>query len=445
MIRKSSVIYCTLMLCCAALVAGAQETKNVAANTDDEVLRVNTRVVFLDALVKDKRTKSAVTDLRPEDFEVLADGRRRDVSYFAREGDRGRRPLALTLVFDLQRHGAGRYLRRTEILEAMAAELSQLRPEDEVAVVVLNAGGVDGKREWLSRFTRSRAQLATALSIVPTLVAAGAAGGDADGISQVTLTAENPEQMKTQLEDVGQTPAGAKGEADEVEEIVDKDGNKITRILKPDGTVVVQRVNKDGSTTADVTGASDLPGVTRDLARLVAKERPNSQAAVVLVTDGIVPIFYAERDYVESKMLRSNVIFSALVTDMKTGFKFLMPIARPLGNLVGLSIAGSAQHLAKRTGGEAVKVRRASDYAAGLRKIIGNLNARYALGFTLAEDETDDGRLHPLEVKVRARDAKGKARKLEVKARGGYFLPKGKNEGGKMKDAAEATKGASVN
>ena len=107
---------------------------------------------------------------------------------------------------------------------------------------------------------------------------------------------------------------------------------------------------------------------------------------------------------------------------MKTGFKFAMPILRPLGNLAGISISGSAQYLAKATGGESIRVRRPADYANGLSKIVGNLNSRYSLGFTLAETETDDGQMHPLEVRVRARDAKGKERKLEVKARRGYYM-----------------------
>jgi hypothetical protein len=43
--------------------------------------------------------------------------------------------------------------------------------------------------------------------------------------------------------------------------------------------------------------------------------------------------------------------------------------------------------LAQQSGGEAVKVSRTKDYAAGLSKIIGNLTARYSLGFTLAETD----------------------------------------------------------
>ncbi|CAN5455595.1 hypothetical protein BH18ACI2_BH18ACI2_11550 [soil metagenome] len=423
--NRIAFLACALLFLIGPFIVRAQETKTLEAN-GDEVLHVNTRVVFLDTLVREKRTGVAVSDLKLENFEVRADGRRREVSYFAREGDKGRRPLALTLIFDLRQDGAGRFMRRADILAAMAAELSKLPPADEVAVVVVNARGTGEDHKWLTRFTRERAQTTIALAAIPALVPEKNENdsGDSGHASRATLKADDAEQMETQLEDIDKAHRGEAGEGDETEEIVDKKGNRVTRVVKPDGTVLIRRVNKDGSTTVDLSGASDLPRLTREITRLTAQERPHSQAAVVYITDGIVPIFYAERDYVETKMLRSNVIFNALVTDMKTVFKFLLPVVKPLGNWVGLSIAGSAQHLAKRTGGESLKVRRPTDYASGLRQVIGNLNARYSLGFTLAETETDDGQQqHTLEVKVRARDAKGKDRKLEVKARGGYYLP----------------------
>jgi hypothetical protein len=79
-------------------------------------------------------------------------------------------------------------------------------------------------------------------------------------------------------------------------------------------------------------------------------------------------------------------------------------------------------------------VKRTKDYAAGLSKIIGNLTARYSLGFSLEETEKDDGHLHNLEVRVKAADAKGKLRKLEVSSRRGYYM----SETGE-KEAKDAT------
>jgi VWFA-related protein len=477
-----------LLLACggASLAVVAQEP------SPDEVVKVRTRVVFLDALVTDKKTKTFANGLAPENFEVLADGKPRPVSYFTREGDKNRRPLALALVFDLERLGAGRYMRRTEILEAMAAELSKLPAEDEVAVIVLDPNGVEDRREWLTPFTRNRAQTASAMAIVPTLVGEGAGGDGGDNDDEgapATQTGEGDEGAAKEIEQavteeqkekekrekerrekeksekgtsitIGtggvKVESGSEqdkivdehGEGVEVDYIKDKKGNTVKRIAKPDGALIIERMNKDGTITGEYQSPFDLSAAALEITKRVAQERPNSQPALVYITDGIAPVFYTQRDYVESKLLKSNVIFSALVTDMKTGFKFAMPILKPLGNLAGISIAGSAQHLAKATGGETVRVRRPADYARGLSQIVGNLNSRYSLGFTLDETEIDDGQMHALEVRARARDAKGKERKLEVKARRGYYMPtdaKPKSaEAAKQADAAGATQSERV-
>jgi len=95
---------------------------------------------------------------------------------------------------------------------------------------------------------------------------------------------------------------------------------------------------------------------------------------------------------------------------------------------LGVSLYGSAKYLAQQTGGEAVRVNRTRDYGAGLAKIIGNLTARYSLGFALAEDEKDDGRMHELALRVKARDEKGKERRFDVSSWRGYFMPKNESE-----------------
>src|SRR5258708_29597488 len=141
---------------------------------------------------------------------------------------------------------------------------------------------------------------------------------------------------------------------------------------------------------------------------------------MVWISDGIVPVFFEERDAVGSMLIKSEVIFSSVTVDMRMAYKIAIPIFKPLTNWVGISVYGATQYLAKQTGGEAVSVHRPDDYANGLEKIIGNLNARYNLGFALAQNETDDGTMHNLEVRVSARDAKGKMRKITVQAPRGY-------------------------
>jgi hypothetical protein len=80
--------------------------------------------------------------------------------------------------------------------------------------------------------------------------------------------------------------------------------------------------------------------------------------------------------------------------------------------------------MAERTGGEVARVGKPDDLANALERFIKSLMARYSLGFTLGEDENDDGQMHKLDVKVKAKDSRGKERKLIVNARRGYYMPK---------------------
>src|SRR5947209_14605601 len=168
----------------------------------------------------------------------------------------------------------------------------------------------------------------------------------------------------------------------------------------------------------------DMAGATRDATHLVEEKRPNSQAAIVWLSDGIAPIFKEYVGATEQILIRQNAIFNTLNVDMRTLYKFLLPFGQPLIGWTGISLAGSAKHLAQQSGGETVHVSRVKDYGAGLARVIGNLNARYNLGFALSEDERDDGRMHELVLRVKTSDAKGKTRRLEVSCRRGYYMLK---------------------
>src|ERR1700730_1829963 len=158
-----------LLLAFALTAALPFGSTGVSAQTPEDILRVRTRVVFLDALVKDKRTGTPISDLKPENFQVYDDGKERPISYFSREGQ-ARKPLALVLILDCRDDGAGRFLKRPEILKAMADELAKLPPEDEVAILAMNINGEDEKRILLTDLPRDRAQLAAALARVSAFV-----------------------------------------------------------------------------------------------------------------------------------------------------------------------------------------------------------------------------------------------------------------------------------
>lgn len=374
----------------------------VRAQEVEDTIKIKTRVVFLDALVKDKKTNLPISDLTTTNFEVLDDGKPRNISYFTREGQ-ARKPLALILILDLREDGAGRFMKRPEILKSMEDELAKLPPGDEVAIMAMDMNE-DEERFWLTEFTNDRAKLAAALARVPAL-----------SVSHEGTTQEKTQETTTQSE-------GKPDEIIETETIRGKNGATITRKTRRDGGVNVTRTNKDGKVTIEMGDIYDMAAAVKDATRKAAETRPNSQTSIVWISDGIAPIFFEDRDATEQILIRDNVIFNSLTVEMRTLFKFLVPMAKPVTNWMGLSLYGSAKHLAGRSGGEAIKVGRVKDYGAGLSRIIGNLTARYSLGFALAEDEVDDGRMHNLEVRVKAPDQKGKNRKLQVSSRQGYYM-----------------------
>jgi VWFA-related protein len=381
----------SLLLLVFAIPAHAQEV--------EDTIRIKTRVVFLDALVKDKKSNVPVSNLTTENFQVLDDGKPRPISYFTREGQ-ARKPLAMVLILDLREDGAGRFLKRAEVIKSMGDELAKLPPGDEVAILAMNSFE-DEKRFWVMEFTNDRAKIAAALARVQALCEKNENFPNAS------------EQTATGTDDKGVV---------ETETIKGKSGGVVTRTTRKDGSVDVKRVNKDGDVTIEINGVYDIAAAVKDATHKAEELRPNSQPSVVWVSDGIAPIFFEDRDATEQVLIRHNVIFNSLTVDLRTLFKFLMPVGKPLAGWLGVSLYGSAKYLAQKSGGEAIKAGKPKDYSAGLARIIGNLTARYSLGFALAENEVDDGRLHNLEVRVNAKDEKGKSRKLLVSSRQGYYM-----------------------
>jgi len=386
------------------IIIAALAVVSINAQEVDDTIKIKTRVVFLDALVKDKKTNLPISNLAPENFEVLDDGKPRDISYFTREGQ-ARKPLALILILDLREDGAGRFLKQPEILKAMEEELAKLPPGDEVAIMAMDTGEHE-ERYWLTEFTNDRTKLAAALTSVPGLCGPNT-GPPPQGLEKVARTMEGE---------------GKPDDIIETETIRGRNGATVTRETRRDGTVHVRRAGKDGKVNVELGDVYDMAAAVRDATRKAEEVRPNSQTSIVWVSDGIAPIFFEDRDATEQIIIRKNVIFNSLTVDLRTLFKFLMPIGKPIAGWLGISLYGSAKYLAQRSGGEAVKVGRAKDYGTGLSRIIGNLTARYSLGFALAETEADDGRMHSLEVRVKAKDEKGKNRKLQVSSRQGYYM-----------------------
>ncbi|HVS82406.1 MAG TPA: hypothetical protein VHE60_11795 [Pyrinomonadaceae bacterium] len=301
-----------------------------------DTIKVRTRVVFMDALVKDKHTGINISDLSADNFEVLDDGQPRNISYFTREGQ-ARKPLALILILDLRDDGAGRSLKREEVRRSVVDELAKLPEGDEVAILAIDLNSVDdktaairnGKALWLTEFTRDRVRIETALARVPALVAPAPEPPPGDpakkneknsnqGSASVSISSD-PDQKKAD----DKTQAKPDQDIVETETIKAKNGAVITRTTKKDGSIDVKRVSSKGNVVVQFDGMYDMASATRDAIAAAEQQRPNSQTAIVWLSDGITPVFNEDREATEQVLIRQNAIFNSLTVDMRTLYKFL--------------------------------------------------------------------------------------------------------------------------
>src|SRR5215217_370960 len=216
--------YCLNFLLLVVLATPASFA--IKAQEVEDTIKIKTRVVFLDALVKDKKTNLPISNLTPENFEVLDDGKPRNLSYFTREGQ-ARKPLALILILDLREDGAGRFLKRPEILKAMEDELAKLPPGDEVAIMAMDVE-VDEYRIWLTEFTSDRTKLAEALARVP------------------ALCEPHDESPAAAVSDAAQKIQDIAGKPDDIvhtETVHGRNGSTVTRETRRDGGVNVKRTD----------------------------------------------------------------------------------------------------------------------------------------------------------------------------------------------------------
>ncbi len=365
-----------IVLCCGISIR-AQERQRTVRSPDqpssssgllkpEDIVRVRTRAVFIDALVKDRKTNEPVRNLAREDFQVLDDGSPRRLSYFTREGD-SRRPLALLLFVDLWTQYGRSFLKKDEAMRRLASALSKLAPEDQVAVMVtwIEKGQEPGTplptTRMIETFTRDRAKTTAALLSIPQLV----------------------KQQEEQLEELAQ-----------------------------------ERSREVGDLRLDIVWR--LPEVAGVIIPLATKF-PNSQMVVVGLIDDLFDLRKGEREAAVAEAVRAGIIFDGLIFKKTFATRiFFGTLNKIMMSPRGLSIH-AADYLAKETGGEIASVGRPDDLATGLEGFVTSLMARYNLGFSLDESEPEDGRMHKLEVKVKARDERGKHRDLMGNARRGYY------------------------
>jgi hypothetical protein len=394
-LKPSLLLFASTLLCCGSAVvaqerpAASPSPAATVAHDSEEVLRVNTHVVFVETLVRDKKTGAPVKDLPPDSFQVLADGKPRKLAYFSRDGLK-RRPLALVLVLDLYTAGI-LYLEKPEVMEHVISALEKLPPEDEIAVVQTwyepeaTPLSFQVRSKMVEGLTRDRARTFAALRSVQEFAR--------KNLPQVKLFFSLKETFKATWKDsilAGMTTAGG-------------------GVAEPPFKITV---------------APDFEYVIEKAPLLATRERPDSGVMIVEVTDDFGAERFGESSARAKRLIASGVTVGGLVME-----KDLLGKAINVTGLIVSPLLGERFHTVayygKQTGGEVATVGRPEEFAAAIDRIVSGLAARYSLGFTLDDNERDDGQqMHKLEVKVKARDARGRERKLTVTARRGYYLPK---------------------
>lgn len=144
--------------------------------------------------------------------------------------------------------------------------------------------------------------------------------------------------------------------------------------------------------------------------RHVQERQPQARVALVVISDdpNDTPKKVAEETI--RHLIKGGAVVSGL---LKLRGKLT------LGNV--MSQDKELGHYSEQTGGQIVKVRD-DDYSGALEYVFGNLAGRYSLGF-LPERDGPGGRFHKLTVRVRVPPALGKERRVEIRARRGYFAP----------------------
>src|SRR2546421_9124847 len=348
----------------------------------EDVVRVNTRVVFIDTLVRDKKTGAPVTDLSLQSFQVLDDGKPRNLSYFSREGVT-RRPLALMLVVDLSTSGI-LYLERPEVMEHIIAALARLRPEDEIGVMQTwyepQAAPLtfEMRSRMVSDLTRDRAQTFAALRDVQHFAK--------QNLPQVKILFGSFKDLFKAAWKIGIAGAATGMPA--------------------------------GPPPIIITAARDFEYMI-DKAPLLARERPDSQVVIMEVTDDLGAEGFGKSRKTAHELIDSGVTVSGMVVKRTLMDKAVNVTGTIMSPLLGVRFH-TISYYGRQTGGEVETVGRPEEFAGAVGKIVSGLAARYNLGFSLDESERNDERVHQLEVKINPR---GTTRKLTVSARRSY-VPK---------------------
>ncbi|MBK6799032.1 MAG: VWA domain-containing protein [Acidobacteria bacterium] len=147
MSRKMFIRYLPAALTILLLPIFAVAQSPVARDSQQDIIRLNTNLVVIDAQVLNRKSGEVINGLKVDDFELYEDGVRQDITHFSQD------KLALSVMLLIDLSGSVSPV-LNEIREGALTALNRLKDVDEVAVMAFST-----KSQIVQDFTRDRVKI----------------------------------------------------------------------------------------------------------------------------------------------------------------------------------------------------------------------------------------------------------------------------------------------
>ena len=398
-------LVCLCALAASAGVArGQEQSKSRQQAPDEEVVRVSTSLVQVDAVVVDKDGR-LVTDLRPEDFRLVEDGKPRSITEFSFVSTAG---AANASPESKSSESNPRAVEGSA--PAPPAQLAPGRARRTIALLVDDVGlsfqSTAYVRKALTKFVDEQMQPGDLVALIRT-------SGGAGSLQQFT---SDRAQLRAAIERLRWYPVG-RGGAASVETMYPEDQDDVGLLLR--GNRTSERIDASGfEHFGGSVGA--LGYVVRGLGRFPGRK------SVVLISDSF-PVAGALKSITEGANRTSGGIYTM---DARGFGKFDLTADDSQYNLAANQIhtrtreryqrfkasQGGLAYIADETGG--IFVYETGDLNDGLNRVLEDQRGYYLIGYRPDADSVDadakQRRFHKLTLEVTRPG-------LRVRSRSGFY------------------------
>ena len=392
-------------LCAMALVASGQEQSKSAQQSDDDVVRVSASLVQVDAVVTDKDGR-VVTDLRPEEFRLVEDGKPRSITEFSFVSTAS----ASTVAESKTTSSDSKPVATEGSAAAPPTPLAPGRARRTIALLVDDVGlsfqSTAYVRKALAKFVEEQMQPGDLVAVIRT-------SGGAGSLQQFT---SDKRQLLAAVERIRWYPVG-RGAVASVETMYPEEIDDVGLILR----------GNRASTKIDASGFEYLGGSVGALGYVVrGLGRFPGRKSVVLISDNF-PTASAIKSIADEANRTSVVIYTM---DPRGFTKFGLTADDSQYNLAANQIdsrtreraqrfkasQGGLAYVADETGG--IFIYDTNDLNDGLGRVLEDQRGYYLIGYRPDADsvnlDTGQRRFHKLTLEVTRPG-------LRVRSRSGFY------------------------